>query len=401
MVYSSSKYLMDNYFGDESEGFKVRRTDTRPMSATHIRSSSIPNSSPSLIPLSHSNGSKTNHNNIPFPPKVGKQSFSEHVDEALHFESVYTAYRQYATFSRFARRGWQQRLYSLPPSQRQYLPTALRDPDSLEAKDREQAFKDAEIRNQFLLDTILKYAGVPTSQEVLPGRGLNHDNLPAWASEESISKVGSVLKSLARDWSEEGKPERDAAYNPILKALQTHLKISELDENYMTYSQDLLDVRPIKVCVPGAGVGRLALEIRALGYEVQGNEFSSYMLLASNFILNGGAHFNMPFRISPFLMETRNLSMALNPTREIKIPDCDVMQMIHQRKLSYIPDFSMVAGDFVTIYSDEKNYASWDCCVSCFFLDTAPSIIEYFLVIHNMLIPGGLLINFGPLLYHW
>jgi len=411
---SSSPFFMANTFGDESKGSKDRITPSHHLSAaTSMRNHPPSAHIQSLAPLNHSHhhrsSSRGSPYNLPFPAvKNGRECSSEQEDEALHFESVYTAYRQYATFSRFARRGWQQRFYSLPHSQRQYLPPALGDPDCAEAKLREQVFKEAEIRNQFLLDTILRYAGVPTSQEVLPGKGLHQDSIPTWASEESIAKVASVIKSLARDWSEEGKPERDAAYGPILQALQTYLKISELDHDddnnddvITSPPQPLMHVRPIKVCVPGAGVGRLALEIRALGYEVQGNEFSSYMLLASNFILNGGAHLNMPFRISPFLMETRNLDLALNPAREIKIPDCDVMQMIQQRKLPYIPDFSMVAGDFVSIYSDEKHHEAWDCCVSCFFIDTAPSIIEYFLVIYKMLIPGGIFINFGPLLYHW
>lgn len=41
-----------------------------------------------------------------------------------------------------------------------------------------------------------------------------------------------------------------------------------------------------RVLLPGAGLGRLALEIAAKGYAVQGNEFSYQMLFASNFILN-------------------------------------------------------------------------------------------------------------------
>lgn len=43
---------------------------------------------------------------------------------------------------------------------------------------------------------------------------------------------------------------------------------------------------PVKVLVPGAGLGRLAWELANLGYTCQGNEFSFFMLLASNFILN-------------------------------------------------------------------------------------------------------------------
>ena len=42
----------------------------------------------------------------------------------------------------------------------------------------------------------------------------------------------------------------------------------------------------VKVLVPGSGLGRLAYDIAHLGFCCQGNEFSMYMLLASNFILN-------------------------------------------------------------------------------------------------------------------
>jgi len=42
----------------------------------------------------------------------------------------------------------------------------------------------------------------------------------------------------------------------------------------------------IKILVPGAGLGRLAFDLVLKGYAVEGNEFSLFMLFASNFILN-------------------------------------------------------------------------------------------------------------------
>lgn len=41
-----------------------------------------------------------------------------------------------------------------------------------------------------------------------------------------------------------------------------------------------------KVLVPGAGLGRLVLEICACGYAAEGNEFSYQMLFVSNYMLN-------------------------------------------------------------------------------------------------------------------
>ena len=46
------------------------------------------------------------------------------------------------------------------------------------------------------------------------------------------------------------------------------------------------EVGKVSVLVPGAGLGRLAFDIAQHGYCCQGNEFSVFMLLGSNFILN-------------------------------------------------------------------------------------------------------------------
>lgn len=43
---------------------------------------------------------------------------------------------------------------------------------------------------------------------------------------------------------------------------------------------------PPTVLLPGAGLGRLCVEVAGLGLQAQGNEFSYHMLLASSFMLN-------------------------------------------------------------------------------------------------------------------
>jgi len=67
-------------------------------------------------------------------------------------------------------------------------------------------------------------------------------------------KVRSTIRSLVRDWAEEGKPERDACYTPILEALE---------RSFPETSDRTRSSR--KVLVPGCGLGRLAMEIAARG----------------------------------------------------------------------------------------------------------------------------------------
>ena len=52
--------------------------------------------------------------------------------------------------------------------------------------------------------------------------------------------------------------------------------------------------------MPGAGLGRLAFDLASLGYGAQGTEFSYFMLLSSNFILNESQKKN-EFTIFPYL----------------------------------------------------------------------------------------------------
>ena len=66
--------------------------------------------------------------------------------------------------------------------------------------------------------------------------------------------------------------ERDAAHRPLLEALQRALPDGV--------------ARGARVLVPGAGLGRLAWEVAALGFTSQGSEFSYHMLIAANFVLN-------------------------------------------------------------------------------------------------------------------
>ena len=102
-----------------------------------------------------------------------------------------------------------------------------------------------------------------------------------------------------------------------------------------------------------------------------------------------------------------------------------------------LPRFSMCAGDFVELYRRNNNNGSgsnggdsssgaattamstdstpheggelegggdeehedgelWDAVVTCFFVDTAPVVVEYIETIHSMLRPGGVWVRQQP-----
>lgn len=344
--------------------------------------------------------------------------------EQNHWDDVCRAFRQYASFAMAQWANHQNRFQALPEIQQKVLPKALHM-DTADYQMRATQYKEAAIRNQFCLDCVLRHAGMPHSQQPLNSSGGNASSSPAVApassgsadgqsgsaqqqqpldtnivSDSQLSKTSSVLKSLARDWSVEGKPEREMAYGPLLKQLKQYVPLPR--------GEDGAKKPPPRVCVPGAGVGRLAFDITALGYSVQGNDFSLFMLLASDFMLNGGvATPENPIMISPWLLESRNVHSPTDPLRIAKIPDVDPYTVLSERvnvdesEADNIPEFSMAAGEFAAIYSTEREQSQWDAVVCSFFLDTAPSIVEYIQIIHDMLKPGGFIISFGPLLYHW
>jgi len=102
-------------------------------------------------------------------------------------------------------------------------------------------------------------------------------------SDANLGRVRESLKHFVRDWSEEGREERDRMFKPILDIFR------EIDVNERS-SQ--------KVLVPGCGLGRLAWEISELGFDTTANELSYFMTLALRFYYPPRPHnsqMNMPF----------------------------------------------------------------------------------------------------------
>ena len=53
------------------------------------------------------------------------------------------------------------------------------------------------------------------------------------------------------------------------------------------------------------------------------------------------------------------------------------------------------------VYGAPEQTNQWDAVATCFFIDTAHNVVEYLEIIANCLKPGGVWVNFGPLLFHW
>lgn len=193
----------------------------------------------------------------------------------------------------------------------------------------------------------------------------------------------AVLHSVAREWSSEGKVERDATFQPLLEELK--LRKPPSPHSFP------------KVLCPGSGVGRLPLEVAGAGYCSQGNEFSVFMAICGHFVLNGIFEMNS-YEICPWVDREYNIVNAMDPYRSIRIPDvvaADILGGAESDGDSDFPRFSMAAGDFADIYRAKEFIGFWDAVLTCFFIDTAPVVLDYIQVIHQILQPGGVWINIG------
>lgn len=198
------------------------------------------------------------------------------------------------------------------------------------------------------------------------------------AADADQDRVRTALRQMVRDWSAEGRAERDAAYGPLVAALV----------------QRVPPHAGVRVLVPGAGLGRLAFDLAARGYSVQGNEFSYYMLIPSHFLLNNTREVHEHV-VYPYVHGLSNWSTAADMLQGVAIPD------VLPSSLAPGTDFSMVAGEFVEVYAKPEERAAWHAVATCYFLDTAKNALRYMEVINALLPCGGLWVNLGPLLWHF
>jgi len=300
-------------------------------------------------------------------------------EEAEHFEAVARAFGLYGTLGE----AWVARCEAeyalLPPAHR-----ALLTKVGLTA--RHAALRQAVRQNaQFtalLVGEHQRNSGVFENSRPpeRPAERLTEAAERLAASEFYADKVRTTLVQIARDWSEEGRSERDAAYGPLLEALERRWP-------------EVAQRRGVRVLTPGAGLGRLTFEIARRGFGSEGNEFSYFMLLASSLVLNHTTRVGQ-FALRPWIRHSTNVRCAADQLREVRVPDV-------------VPGddgfgtMAMTAGDFLEVYGTAEQRGMWDCVVTCFFLDTAHNALAYIDTIAGLLRAGGVWLNLGPLLWHF
>ncbi|KAI0629447.1 N2227-domain-containing protein [Trametes polyzona] len=193
-----------------------------------------------------------------------------------------------------------------------------------------------------------------------------------------ISRVRESLKHFVRDWSDEGRVERERTFAPILDVLKT-----VPPENRAQ----------MRVLVPGAGLGRLAWDISGLGFQTTANELSYFMNLAFRFLLSE-KYTQQPQQhsLQPFASWFSHQKTTDPLFRSIAFPD--VVPRLSR-------NLSLAEQDFLSLRAPkgEDGTDGYDFIVTLFFIDTSLNAIETVQHIHRLLRPGGKWINLGPLLW--
>jgi len=245
--------------------------------------------------------------------------------------------------------------------------------------------------------------GVPSSSSssdtttTTPGGGGELRLPPQWngsAKPADIDKARSTIRQFYRDWSADGAAERGACFDVVLRALAAERDARAGPGGHHP---------PLKVLVPGAGLGRLVYELCMAGHDAEGNEISYHQLLASSYILNccpaAGRH-----TVHPWIHTFSNHRSRADHLRGYAVPDvhcASALSEAQERNQGGTGSMSMSAADFLCLYAKDEHAGVYDAVASVFFLDTAPNLIRYLETIYRCLKPGGLLINVGPLLWHF
>ncbi|PKI82655.1 hypothetical protein MVES_003460 [Malassezia vespertilionis] len=307
-------------------------------------------------------------------------------EERAHFGKVLAGWDAYLQYELELNNDRRKALYSLPRAHQKLLgalqctlpmpvlPTRTA-PGHGGVRERIAEIDDRIRRNAHVLSQIAEFCRDFLGERV----EVQETGTTKHVADADADRVRTVIRQLARDWSAQGKQERDAAYTPIVEALCARFPAVR---------------KKVRLLVPGAGLARLAFDLAMLGFSVQANEFSYFMLIPSHFILNNSTRVHEHV-VYPFVHSVSNWRSATEMLAPVEIPD------VLPSTLPEDAEFSMAAGSFVEVYAKEKECAAWDAVATCYFMDTAKNVLRYMEVINHTLRLGGYWVNLGPLQWHF
>ncbi len=232
----------------------------------------------------------------------------EELEERQHFIKVINAFRAYRRDSKMRiQKSWHS-LRKLPKEQQDALAKEGYQ-DGLKALEK-CVDVNAVVIQDIIRDVGSMFENVERALEDGEGQDASMDgsdknnkvpSLPR-TSPDDVDKVQSTIKQFVRDWSKEGAAERDMCYKPIMDKL-------------LSLYGSVQHRGGVKVLVPGAGMGRLAFDIARAGFECQGNEFSLFMLVASNYVLNRCAGAVDSRTVHPWIHQMTNVMRSDDQTR--------------------------------------------------------------------------------------
>jgi len=206
---------------------------------------------------------------------------------------------------------------------------------------------------------------------------------------------------LHRDWSQEGAPERARTHAALLSRLESLFPSHE-------------NRTGIRVLVPGAGAGRLAHDIAALGFATTAVDVSCTLATAAASMFSAGCDSANNVvelatvesgaaesrgagvgnvTVCPFLDVTSNLRSCRSRVRCSHVPDT----------LPTCPSslvYRVSSLEEMRRFVQEGCEAPFDVVVTLFFFDVPRDPLATAASIGQLLQTNGLWLNLGPLQYH-
>jgi len=169
-------------------------------------------------------------------------------------------------------------------------------------KQRLERFRMCAFQNQRVLSlSVQEHFGLFPRQTLPNGQVVP---VPLKVSQNNVQKMRATLKSIVREWTAEGREERDRCFGPVLEAVEAFFPARE----------------GRAVLVPGSGLGRLVYELAKRGFQAQGNEFGYHMLLMGDFILNATREAD-EFNLFPNIHNFSNLHSEEQAFKKVTFPD--------------------------------------------------------------------------------